>query len=313
MVDNQVITAASSKIIDADISLASIIHLHESNKSFSIDFSALTYGREVQGHYSYRMRGFEEEWNTLKPGEHSVRYTSLKPGSYVFEVAYTAEADEDERHVISIRVEVAPYFWKSWWFTMLLALLAIGVVIWLYRLRLEAWRKQEAEKLLKPIRKALEETEDAGHLQSRIQNILDNHERLEKSYHRSVEADKQEVIQKNVPFMERATEIMEQNYMNSEFDITAFAEALGMSKSLVSKRLNAETGVSTGQFIRNYRLSIAKKLIMENYADRNITEIAYAVGFNDPKYFTRCFSRQYGCSPSTYMRDDHTEKGKESK
>ena len=313
MVDNQVITAASSKIIDADISLASIIRLHESNKSFSIDFSALTYGREVQGHYSYRMRGFEEEWNTLKPGEHSVRYTSLKPGSYVFEVAYTAEADEDERHVISIRVEVAPYFWKSWWFTMLLILLAVGVGIRLYRMRLEAWRKQEAEKLLKPIRKALEETDDSTHLQLRIQNILDNHERLEKSFHRSVEADKQEVTQKNVPFMERATEIMEQNYMNSEFDITAFADALGMSKSLVSKRLNAETGVSTGQFIRNYRLSIARKLIMENYADRNITEIAYAVGFNDPKYFTRCFTRHYGSSPSTYMREEHMDKGEEHK
>jgi AraC-like DNA-binding protein len=113
--------------------------------------------------------------------------------------------------------------------------------------------------------------------------------------------------------MERATEIMEQNYMNSEFDITAFADALGMSKSLVSKRLNAETGVSTGQFIRNYRLSIARKLIMENYADRNITEIAYAVGFNDPKYFTRCFTRHYGSSPSTYMREEHMDKGEEHK
>lgn len=311
MVDNQVVTAGSSGIIDADISLASIIRLHESNKSFSIDFSALTYGREVHGHYRYRLRGFEEEWNTLKPGEHSVRYTSLESGSYVFEVAYTTEADEGEKHVISIPIEVAPYFWKSWWFTLLLALLAVGIGIRLYRMRLEAWRKQEAEKLLKPIRKVLEETDDSTHLQLRIQSILDNHERLEKSFHRSVEADKKEVTQNSISFMERAMEIMEQNYMNSDFDITAFADALGMSKSLVSKRLNAETGVSTGQFIRNYRLSIARKLIMENYADRNITEIAYAVGFNDPKYFTRCFSRQFGSSPSTYMREEHVEKDSE--
>jgi AraC-like DNA-binding protein len=36
-------------------------------------------------------------------------------------------------------------------------------------------------------------------------------------------------------------------------------------------------------------------------AKRNITEIAYKVGFNDPKYFTRCFTNHYGSSPSTYI------------
>ena len=105
-------------------------------------------------------------------------------------------------------------------------------------------------------------------------------------------------------FMERATDVMEQNYTNSEFGINEFAEAMGMSRSLVSKRLNAETGLSTSQFIRNYRLTIARKLLLENWANRNITEIAYKVGFNDPKYFTRCFSRQFGTSPSSYAVED---------
>jgi AraC-like DNA-binding protein len=73
-----------------------------------------------------------------------------------------------------------------------------------------------------------------------------------------------------------------------------------MSKSLLAKRIKEETGQSTTQFIRNYRLSVARDLILENYADRNITEIAYKVGFNDPKYFTRCFTSLYGTSPSTY-------------
>ena len=64
--------------------------------------------------------------------------------------------------------------------------------------------------------------------------------------------------------------------------------------------------MSTGQFIRNYRLTVAKKLILENMANRNITEIAYKVGFNDPKYFTRCFTHQYGHSPSTYAGEDES-------
>ena len=93
---------------------------------------------------------------------------------------------------------------------------------------------------------------------------------------------------------------MEENYGNSEFGVQELSDAMGMNRSLLSKRLNSETGLPTSQFIRNYRLDIAKKLIVENVANRNITEIAYRVGFNDPKYFTRCFTKLYGTSPSAY-------------
>lgn len=303
LVDNQEVTAANSDILDADISQASCIRLHESNKSFSICFSTLTYGGESQGRYSYRMKGFDDEWTVLVPTENSVRYTTLKPGKYTFEVEYTDGIDA-EKSVISIQIVVAPYFWKSWWFVLLLFLLLAGVAIWIYRQRIDKLRQQEAEKLLQPIRRVLDESDDPEQLQSRIQNILDNHERLQKSYRRTLEADKQEVLRTKKSFMERATEVMEQNYMNSEFGIAELAEALGVSRTLLSKRLNAETGQSTGQFIRNYRLSVAKRMILENQGNRNITEIAYRVGFNDPKYFTRCFTHRYGNSPSSYTGEE---------
>ena len=297
-VDNQMINADNSDIIDADISQAKRIILHESNKSMAIDFSTLTYMGESQEHYSYRMKGFEDEWTTLKPGEHSVRYTSLKPGVYTFEVKYTS-GDKSDNHVISIGVEVKPYFWKSWWFTLLwvMALTALGV--WLYRMRIASLRQKEAEKLLAPIRKVLDESDAPEHLQVRIQNILDSHEHMQNSLHRSIEADHEEA--KALTFMERATAAMEQHYMDSEFGIEEFAESIGMSRSQLSKRMNAEAGMSAGHFIRDYRLRIARQMLIDNVANRNIKEIAYRVGFNDPKYFTRCFTNLYGCSPSTYV------------
>jgi AraC-like DNA-binding protein len=301
VVDNQEITAANSSIIDSDISLAEKIRLHESNKSFSLSFSALSSAGQPQ-QFVCRLKGFEDDWTVLKPGEHTVRYTSLKPGTYLFEVKNATETGLDG-NTISIKVEVVPYFWKSWWFILLCLMVLSGIFVWLYRLRLASLRRQEAEKLMQPVRKALEESDDPVQLQSRIQNILDTHEYLMQSFHRTVEADKQQTV-KSKGFMERATEIMEQNYGNSEFGIDEFAEALGMSRSLVSKRLNHEAGQSTSQFIRNYRLSVAKRLLLDNWANRNITEIAYKVGFNDPKYFTRCFTRQYGCSPSAFVGED---------
>ena len=101
--------------------------------------------------------------------------------------------------------------------------------------------------------------------------------------------------------MDRVMELMEEHYGDSEFGVTEFCEALGMSRSVVSKRLNSETGLSTGQFIRSYRLNIAKEMLVKNSGNRNITEIAYKVGFNDPKYFTRCFTKLYGSSPTNYV------------
>ena len=144
----------------------------------------------------------------------------------------------------------------------------------------------------------LEESDDPRQLQGRIQNILDNQQRYKQSVNKSVEADKEEVQKTTRPLMERVMELMEQNYMNSEFGVQEFCDALGMSRSVASKHLNAEAGLPVGQFIRNYRLNMAKELLSAKTGNRNITEIAYKVGFNDPKYFTRCFTKMFGVSPS---------------
>ena len=304
-VNNQPVSAGSD-IIEDDVSCAGPIHLHESDKTLSIEFSSLTYGSETQEYYSYRLVGFDNDWTSLRPGEHSVRYTSLKPGRYTLEVRYVSDNMEKSEQTISVEIIVAPYFWKSWWFVLLMLMVAGALFRWLYLLRMKAWKRQEAEKLLAPIKKVLNESDAPEQLQVRIQNILDNQERIKKSRHRSLEVDKQQVQQNQLSFMERVTDILEHNYTNSEFGVSEFAEAIGMSKSLLTKRMNAEAGMSTGQFIRNYRLGIAKDIILKNPANRNITEIAYKVGFNDPKYFTRCFSRLYGSSPSTYKEDNET-------
>ena len=161
-------------------------------------------------------------------------------------------------------------------------------------------REREVEALYRPIELALRESDEPGKLQTRIQSILETQKRYQESQDKTIEADKIEVEKTTKPFMEAVMEVMEANYANSEFGVQELAMAMHMNRSLLSKKLNVETGNPTSQFIRNYRLDIAKRMIVENVANRNITEIAYRVGFNDPKYFTRCFTKQYGVSPSSY-------------
>lgn len=299
LVDNQPVFAGSD-YLDDDISIAKRLCIHESDKSFTIFFSALNYGSDSQGVYLYRMKGYENDWVQLQPGQHSVRYSTLPAGSYQFEVKYIPSFDSDKEQVISVDIKVTPYFWKSWWFVSLMVIAFIAFLLYIYTSRLEKMREREVEELYRPIEAALKDSDEPGKLQSRIQMILENQKRYQDSQKKSIEADRKQVAEKERPFMDIVMEVMEKNYDNSEFGVQELADEMRMNRSVLSKKLNAEAGQPTAQFIRNYRLDIAKKMITENVANRNITEIAYRVGFNDPKYFTRCFTKQYGESPSAF-------------
>ncbi|MBP5277960.1 MAG: helix-turn-helix domain-containing protein [Prevotella sp.] len=298
-IDNRDITA-DGKYLKEDISLAKKLTLHESDKTLSFEFSALNYLNDQNGTYSYRLLGFEDEWIQLPTGQHSIRYTSLQSGNYTLEVKYASSLYAEEQ-IIQLQIKVIPYFWKTWWFISLFCLLLILSAIWLYRQRMkqmsEKIRRQEAEKAMVPVLKALNESKDPKQLQQRIESILHVQKQYEDSFNKSAEEDKANTEKENVPFMDRVIDILEKNYKNAEFGVPELCEAMHMSRPLLSKRLNEKAGLPTTQFIRNYRLNIAMQLLKES-GGRNITEIAYSVGFNDPKYFTRCFTKLYGISPS---------------
>ena len=300
-IDQNKVTAGS-RFLDKDISIADHICMCEGDKAMTIDFSALNYG-SIPEVYCYRMKGFENEWIPLQPGQHSVRYTNLPSGDYEFEVKLASASDMNEDNHISIGVHVSPYFWKSWWFVLIEIVVVSYLARYFYLKRIKKLHEEEVEELYQPIEFALKESEDPEKLQVRIQEILNSQKRYAESRTKSVEATKMEVEEKNVPFMDRLMKVVEENYCNSEFGITELGEKIGMSRSALSRKINSEVGESTTQFLRHYRLDVASKLLIEDKYNRNITEIAYQVGFNDPKYFTRCFTKQYGVSPSMYKRE----------
>ncbi|MFI3305080.1 MAG: two-component regulator propeller domain-containing protein [Rikenellaceae bacterium] len=101
-------------------------------------------------------------------------------------------------------------------------------------------------------------------------------------------------------FLARAVEVVNNNVDNSDFDIKDFIEAMGMTNSMLYRKLKSLTGLSPNEFLRNIRLKSAHKIITEKYETITISEVAYKVGFNIPKYFTACFKKEYGITPSQY-------------
>ena len=106
--------------------------------------------------------------------------------------------------------------------------------------------------------------------------------------------------------MVQVMQVVKESYRNSYFEVGDFAEALGISRSLLNKKLQSLAGQSAGQLLRNYRMNLARELLERNRKTRamNISEIAYEVGFNDAKYFTRCFSKHFGVTPSSVLNGE---------
>ena len=100
-------------------------------------------------------------------------------------------------------------------------------------------------------------------------------------------------------FLQQAVVKVEERLSDDTFDFDQFAINMSSSKSTLHRKLKSLTGLSPGEFIRNIRLKHAAQMLINNKG--NISEIAFAVGFNSPKYFSKCFKSEFGLTPREYQ------------
>ena len=100
-------------------------------------------------------------------------------------------------------------------------------------------------------------------------------------------------------FLEDNIRFLENNISRDGLSVKDFAKHLGMSRTAYYNRMKEITRLSPIEFIRQMRIKKALQLI--DNGEKSITEVAYRTGFNDPKYFSRCFKTEMGMSPSAYI------------
>jgi len=138
---------------------------------------------------------------------------------------------------------------------------------------------------------------------ARVRNILESRNRLHERFkdNMSTTTLNMDVDSPDKRLLDKALKILQDNFQNPDFDVTELIQEIGISRSLLHKKLDTLVGQSASRFIRGFRLAKAKEML-EKAGGRNISEIAYAVGFNDPKYFTRCFTKHFGVNPSSWEK-----------
>lgn len=139
-------------------------------------------------------------------------------------------------------------------------------------------------------------------LHARISNLLRSRERVGKDFKKQLVFEAKELNYTSVDeeFLQRAIDCVNEHLDDPKFDQSQLLEAMHMTKSTFFRKLKSLTGLSYVSFIRNIRMKAACR-IMEEKKNIRISELAYAVGYNDPRYFSSSFKKEFGMQPSEYM------------
>ena len=150
----------------------------------------------------------------------------------------------------------------------------------------------------------------ATYLKTRIASLLRQRKALQEIYmNRLMEgktASSPDLLTPSQPqitpydeqFMEKVMAYMEEQMDNAELTIDQFAEQLMLSRTIFYRKLKSIVGLTPVDFIREIRIKRAVQLIDSD--EYNFSQVAYMTGFNDPKYFSKCFKKVIGITPSEY-------------
>jgi ligand-binding sensor domain-containing protein/signal transduction histidine kinase/DNA-binding response OmpR family regulator len=137
-------------------------------------------------------------------------------------------------------------------------------------------------------------------LELSIRNLLQGREDLKRKYMQQImlHPRKLDLVSPDEKFLNKLMQLVEDKMEDPDFNVGSLVADIGMSQTVLYKKIKALTGLSITDFIKSQRLKQAAQLLADHKL--NISEVAYSVGFNDRKYFSKEFRKQFGVAPSDY-------------
>ena len=300
-----VISGYYSKDQFHSLSLSDTIGKDEKDTDFTLKFSDLSYSTGSDIIYESRILPMDKEWSPIFGNDTHLKFGHIPDGKYRIQIRAVDRKgnvlSQDEKFL-----EVKPVWYKRWWFRLFVVLILVLVLYWIELLytksvnRSKDLLQQEVNrqtKILndqkKELEKKAEELSEQNALLQKQNEMIASHNTLLSSSLSNKESD----------FSTKLLVAIQKLYKDPDLDVQTLADAMGMSRSQLNDKIQGMLGQSIAQFIRTYRLNVAKEMICNGTnKDMNISEIAYEVGFNDPKYFTRCFTKEFDATPSDLQK-----------
>ncbi|MCE7063124.1 two-component regulator propeller domain-containing protein [Dyadobacter sp. CY343] len=139
-------------------------------------------------------------------------------------------------------------------------------------------------------------------LQVRVANLIRQREQLQQQFQQHVEIRPSEVAVRSLDeqFVNSAVKVVEANLANAEYTVEELSDAMSMSRVYLYKKILSLTGKTPIEFIRIIRIRRGAGLLEKSQL--SVSEIAYQIGFNNPKYFAKLFKEEYKMLPTAYRK-----------
>jgi ligand-binding sensor domain-containing protein/AraC-like DNA-binding protein len=277
----------------------------EKDNDFTLKFADLSYGTRQDIVYESRIWPMDKDWSPVFGNDTHVKFGHIPGGKYKIQI----RAVDRKGNVLSLdekTLDVIPVLYNRWWFRLLALLLFAGIIYlfvrWYTRSinRKKDLLQQEVDRQTKELKQQKEELERKAEALAEQNALLQKQNEMIASNHTLMSGT---ASSRDSDFSAQLLEAIQKMYKDPDLDVYKLADALDMSRNLLNEKIQEGFGLSIAQFIRTYRLNVAKEMISNGTnTEMNISEIAYEVGFNDPKYFTRCFTKEFNVTPSDLHR-----------
>lgn len=260
------------------------IELHPDDQNLEISFSSLNHRYASKIRYAYRLIGVDKAWVYVEGGKNSAFYNHLSKGTYTFQVKATDENGLWSKEVTELTIRRLPAFYETWWAYLFYVLIVMGVSGYSLYLYLKRVDRKNNEMLWADSKEMI-----------KMRIYLDS----------KVNLPEPEFAQLDKLLLEKAVKAVEDNLTEPDFDVTALADAMNMSRSTLTRKLKAITGRTPLDFIRNIKMKHARHMLEDK--DKSVTEVAATLGYFNRKYFTTCFKEEFGMTPSEFQKSQHEE------
>lgn len=137
-------------------------------------------------------------------------------------------------------------------------------------------------------------------LMARILQLLNQREILRQKFGKEPQEIRSAMLsnEQDSLFVKRLDSIVYSRLGEQDLSVDKVAGLLHLGRTIFYKKVRGTTGYTPNEYIRVIRLRKAAELLKEG--EKNVSEVAYAVGFDNPYYFSKCFKEQFGMPPSQY-------------
>ncbi|HAY18337.1 MAG TPA: hypothetical protein DCY24_03895 [Rikenellaceae bacterium] len=245
---------------------------HNENK-IRFNFANIYYDMTQNPKYSYKLSGVDNDWKYTDAREGYTSYDNLAPGTYLFSVR-VQEPDNSWSKATTVDFTVIKPWWRRTWAIVIYLVAFAGIIILVVR---DRNNKRHVATLMKEVDQLVTD-------KNRIIRFFSSHDDSESDMDRQM--------------IDKIVTLIQANISNSDFNVETLQSEMSMSASTLYRKVKTLTGMSPSKFIQNVRMKQACTLLITKIG--SVSEVAYKVGFTDPKYFSSNFKKEFGMTPSEY-------------